>query len=347
MKNRYSKEDRTALYITTLLILCFIGTKWINNITAPRPIEFPVLQEKTLLSKMSASANVYTEEMERKQPNFKETKAANKFFSFDPNTLPKDSLLLLPIDKKVVYNLIKYREKGGRFHSPKDLMKIYGMESYEKSITNYAKFEGKVREEIFEKTSENVGKGHLESLPTPIEANSYSIPSIAESIKKDTFSSHPTIYTESKKEHKIFEKDSNGSVAKKSLVDINSADQYQMMMINGVGAFYSKLLVEYRDRIGGFYSKDQLLQIKGIQADRVYDWFDQIHIDESKIRKLKVNEASFKQLAALPNIGYKKAEILKLYIENNGSMKDISQLLKVGVFNAKDVEVLTHYLSFD
>lgn len=345
MKNRYSKEDRTALYITTLLILCFIGTKWINNISAPRPVVFPELPQNSLLSSMPATF-VSEDKMEVK-PSFNDQKAARKFFPFDPNTLSADSLFLLPIDKKVVNNLIKYREKGGRFHSAKDLMKIYGMSTYEKSIANFALFDGNNQKEHTQKSSGDLEEKQKENLNTVFEELPNNAPKITASGKKDSFSVQPRMHSESKPVQKTFEMQSKISDSKMALVDINSADQYQMMMINGVGAFYAKLLVEYRDRIGGFYSKEQLLQIKGIQADRAYDWFDQIQIDESKIRKRKINEASFKQLAALPNIGYKKAEILKLYLENNGPMNDINQLLKVGVFNGQDIAVLAHYLSFE
>lgn len=49
-------------------------------------------------------------------------------FPFDPNTLPEDSLnLILP--RFVASNLVKYRRKGGRFRTPADLERIYGMDS--------------------------------------------------------------------------------------------------------------------------------------------------------------------------------------------------------------------------
>lgn len=47
-------------------------------------------------------------------------------FSFDPNTLSGDSLQLLGIRGRTVRNLLKYREKGGRFRQKEDLQKIYG-----------------------------------------------------------------------------------------------------------------------------------------------------------------------------------------------------------------------------
>jgi competence protein ComEA len=48
---------------------------------------------------------------------------------FDPNTASYNQLLSFGINEKVARNIIKYREKGGKFHQPVDLLKIYGIDS--------------------------------------------------------------------------------------------------------------------------------------------------------------------------------------------------------------------------
>ncbi|MFZ1703268.1 MAG: helix-hairpin-helix domain-containing protein [Saprospiraceae bacterium] len=50
-------------------------------------------------------------------------------FMFNPNSLPKDSLKLLGFSDRVTNNLLKFRDKGGKFKSISDLKKIYGMDS--------------------------------------------------------------------------------------------------------------------------------------------------------------------------------------------------------------------------
>ena len=57
----------------------------------------------------------------------KTSEKAAVLFPFDPNTLPGDSLQLLGIRGRTVRNLLKYREKGGRFYQKEDLQKIYGL----------------------------------------------------------------------------------------------------------------------------------------------------------------------------------------------------------------------------
>lgn len=63
-----------------------------------------------------------------------------QLFPFDPNTLSGDSLLLLGMPARIARNLIKYREKGGRFKKPEDLQKLYGLSQadYERLLPHVA-----------------------------------------------------------------------------------------------------------------------------------------------------------------------------------------------------------------
>ncbi len=47
------------------------------------------------------------------------------YFTFDPNTITLDSLLLLGMSPKKAAVIVKYRNSGGRFKSDSDLKKIY------------------------------------------------------------------------------------------------------------------------------------------------------------------------------------------------------------------------------
>ena len=61
-----------------------------------------------------------------------------QLFKFDPNTCSEDSLLLLGIPRSAVSNLVKYRDKGGRFNSKSEIKKIYGIDDrLYNSIKNY------------------------------------------------------------------------------------------------------------------------------------------------------------------------------------------------------------------
>jgi competence ComEA-like helix-hairpin-helix protein len=50
-----------------------------------------------------------------------------RLFSFNPNSVSEEELMSLGLSKKVANNIINYRAKGGRFKTPADFKKIYGL----------------------------------------------------------------------------------------------------------------------------------------------------------------------------------------------------------------------------
>ncbi len=60
------------------------------------------------------------------QKDLSQTPVEIKRFLFDPNTASEIELLTLGLEQKVVKNIIKYRQSGGKFYKKEDLKKIYG-----------------------------------------------------------------------------------------------------------------------------------------------------------------------------------------------------------------------------
>ena len=65
--------------------------------------------------------------LEAKKEVKKNTAEEIKLFKFNPNTITKDSMMLLGLSSKQSYNIINYRSKVGKFNSEKDFRKIYSI----------------------------------------------------------------------------------------------------------------------------------------------------------------------------------------------------------------------------
>ena len=80
-----------------------------------------------------------------------------KLMSFDPNIATENDFLSLGIDQKVVKNVLKYREKGGKFFKKDDLKKIYGFSELDfLRLENYIQISGNQ-----DNTNANIDKGKL------------------------------------------------------------------------------------------------------------------------------------------------------------------------------------------
>ncbi len=54
-------------------------------------------------------------------------KVETRVFAFDPNTLSPAGWKDLGLKEKTIQTILKFREKGGRFYTPEDLGRIYGL----------------------------------------------------------------------------------------------------------------------------------------------------------------------------------------------------------------------------
>ncbi len=101
---------------------------------------------------------------------------ASAFFSFDPNSATKDQLVQLGIKEKTAGNIIRFREKGGKFRTKEDLEKIWGIDSrildslkvyarFPKSVSSPVYSERKLQEPKRKTEINSADSAALESLP--------------------------------------------------------------------------------------------------------------------------------------------------------------------------------------
>lgn len=89
-----------------------------------------------------------------------------------------------------------------------------------------------------------------------------------------------------------------------AIVEINSADSALLTTIRGIGPAFARRIVKYRERLGGFVSKSQLLEVYGMDSARFLMLEPRIAVDTSRIRKLNLNKASFKDLLRHPYLEF-------------------------------------------
>ena len=129
-----------------------------------------------------------------------------------------------------------------------------------------------------------------------------------------------------------------------SSIDINSADTTELQSLPGIGPFFARNIVEYRNKLGGFIDKKQLLEVYAFDSTRMSNIENHIIIDSIELRKVKVNTDDFKTILRHPYIEYEDVKKIINYRESKGMIKDWETYLKVV---GRDVdERLERYLGF-
>lgn len=93
-------------------------------------------------------------------------------------------------------------------------------------------------------------------------------------------------------------------------VELNTADTTLLKQLRGIGSGYAKMIVNYRTRLGGFYSKEQLLEVYRFPPETYSKIEHQVWVDTTYIQKLPINQLSIDQLKRHPYIRYFQAKSL-------------------------------------
>ena len=86
-------------------------------------------------------------------------------------------------------------------------------------------------------------------------------------------------------------------------LELNSADSAALVSLRGIGPWYAPKILEFRESLGGFYSVEQLLEVYGMDEDRLAPLKPQVRVDVSLVRPLRIWELGEEQLAAHPYVG--------------------------------------------
>lgn len=130
------------------------------------------------------------------------------------------------------------------------------------------------------------------------------------------------------------------------VVAINTADTLELDKIRGVGPAFARRIVKYRERLGGFYSKEQLFEVFGVDTPKYNEIKDQIKIDAEGIVKFNINTVEFDDLKRHPYLTFKQMNAIIQYRKQHGPYKNIADLSKVLILKPETIQKIAPYLNF-
>ena len=125
-------------------------------------------------------------------------------------------------------------------------------------------------------------------------------------------------------------------------VALNTADTTLLKRVPGIGSGFARAIVRYRERLGGFYSTAQLMEI-GNFPQSALPYFT---ADPSLCRKLNVNRLTLSQLRRHPYIGFYQAKTIIDHRRLHGPLRSLDDLRLYKDFPPETIERLRHYIEF-
>lgn len=129
-------------------------------------------------------------------------------------------------------------------------------------------------------------------------------------------------------------------------VDLNSCDTNDLLTVPQFGSKRAAKLVEYREKLGGFYCYSQLQEVYVMQNIDTTRLKDYLFINKQKIKKLNINTATYKELVSHPYIDAYLTKLILQHREKNGPIRDLNELQQITHAYPELIEKLRPYIGF-
>ena len=284
-------------------------------------------------------------------------------FPFDPNDISPDSLQLLGFSRKQAQTILNYRNKGGKFRQKKDFAKMYVVDSATySSLAPYILLPDSYPARAAAKPA-----GEKDLVPksavfgTKSAGNENLVPKSAVSGTKLAGNEH-SVPKSGNSGTKSVEGDLFGQKVERNryMCNLNTADSAALVRLYGIGGYYARKILKYREQLGGsFVSPRQLLEIDGFTQERYSKIEKSIFVREEDIKGFSLLNAERSALERHPYIGPYAARGIVTYLRVKGRPAEdalssraeielslLKELVKERILTPENARKLEEYLLY-
>ena len=301
-----TRSDRRALLPLLLFAVALVATLWFLSTHSDKHPEQTYIPTDTADSTAHATAQATTphDNTESQQPQMK---------PFDPNTVDSATLVGFGLRPYQAHAFIRYRAAGAIFRQPLDIARINSLD--DDDIDRLLPYIHIAQQYQNRRTKYPIG-AHYDNPDQP--------------------TAHPTAPTTTQPHY------TSNKFTTLTPVDPNTADTTLLMRIPGIGTNIATWIVRHRERLGGFHSLSQLLEVKHVSTDML-QWFE---LQTDSLRRININTATFLTLSSHPYIGYSRAKALSNRIRLHGPFADADDIRATTLFADDTLSLLLPYLDF-
>ncbi len=129
------------------------------------------------------------------------------------------------------------------------------------------------------------------------------------------------------------------------MVDINDSDTSDWKALPGIGSKLALRIVNFRSKLGGFYSISQVAETFGL-PDSVYQKIKPgLTIGNIIVKKININTATLEELKQHPYIRYNLAGLIVQYRNQHGSFSKIEDLGNIMAVTSDVMQKLSAYIT--
>lgn len=130
------------------------------------------------------------------------------------------------------------------------------------------------------------------------------------------------------------------------IIELNTADSARLTELHGIGPSFARRIISYRNRLGGFIKKEQLMEVLGLDPGTYAGLQAQVSVDASHIRKIHINSATFDSLKYFPYLSFKQMNAIVQFHEQHGDYESLADLGNIAIMDAATIQKIKPYITF-
>ena len=130
------------------------------------------------------------------------------------------------------------------------------------------------------------------------------------------------------------------------LVELNSCDSIELDNLKGIGKSSAARIIKYRNRLGGFFNAQQLMEVYGFRKEMLEAIMPRIRIDSSRVHKIYLNKVDYSELRKHPYLTAYQAKNLCLYRDKQ-KFKQLDEIRKNNLLSTETFDKIMLYLSLE
>ena len=127
-------------------------------------------------------------------------------------------------------------------------------------------------------------------------------------------------------------------------LELNEADTSMLIALPGIGSKLATRIINFRDKLGGFYSVEQVAEVYGLPDSTFQMVKTFLRCDSSQIEKLNVNTAAEAVLKNHPYIKWNLARAIVNYRQQHGVYNSLDKLRQIDIVSPDIFQKISPYL---
>ena len=132
-----------------------------------------------------------------------------------------------------------------------------------------------------------------------------------------------------------------------SKVEINEADTSAFIALPGIGSKLSQRIIAFREKLGGFYSVDQVGETYFLADSTFQKIKPYLFLKNNSVHRININTAGVDEMKAHPYIKYNLANAIVEYRKQHGNYQSVEAIKKIMMVTDEIYKKVAPYLSIE